>query len=156
MRPTLRACIALTVLSVLSVLSVAAGCSSGTAATAATAATPAYQRPGPYPAGVATIDLGSAGPALGERLATGYYPADPARVAGHPPFSYTESETLPASLQGLLPPNYDTRVTLDATVGPPASPRGPFPVVLFSHGYSGERLQYSHLVDGIASWGTWW
>ena len=100
-----------------------------------------------------TIDLGSAGPVFGERLATVYYPADPDTVAGHPPFSYTEASTLPAALQGILPAKYNTTTTLAAYSEAPASTKGPYPVVLFSHGYGGERLYYSNLLVGIASWG---
>ena len=36
---------------------------------------------------------------------------------------------------------------------PPGSPGGPFPIVLFSHGFGASRLYYSHLLTGIASWG---
>ena len=85
--------------------------------------------------------------------ATVFYPADAARLSGHPQFSYTEASTLPTALQGILPARYNTTETVDAHVGPPASTKGPFPVVLFSHGYGGERLYYSHLLAGIASWG---
>ena len=42
---------------------------------------------------------------------------------------------------------------MHAYVNLPASTKGPFPIVLFSHGYGGERLEYSHLLTGIASWG---
>ena len=75
------------------------------------------------------------------------------QIAGHARFSYTQSSTLPPSLQGLLPPAYNTTTTIDAYTDPPASPAGPYPIVLFSHGFGGERLYYSHLLTGIASWG---
>jgi dienelactone hydrolase len=130
-------------------LALAAGCSSSTPA----AAPPPYQHRGPYAVGVTTLTLGSAGPVFGQRLATVYYPADPAAVTGHPRFSYTEASTLPASLQGILPARYNTTATVDAYSDPPASTKGPFPIVLFSHGYGGERLYYSTLLTGIASWG---
>ncbi len=139
----------------VALLVVAGGCSSGTSASTTTSALPPppYQHPGPDPVGVTTIDLGSAGPVFGERLATVYYPADPDTVAGHPPFSYTEASTLPAALQGILPAKYNTTTTLAAYSEAPASAKGPYPVVLFSHGYGGERLYYSNLLVGIASWG---
>jgi dienelactone hydrolase len=128
---------------------VLAGCSSSTPA-----ATPLpYQHSGPDTVGVTTLDLGSAGPVFGERLATVYYPADPSTVAGHARFSYTEASTLPAALQGIVPAKYNTTTTVDAYSDPPASTKGPFPIVLFSHGYGGERLYYSTLLTGIASWG---
>ncbi len=127
----------------------AAGCSSNTPA----AAPPPYQHTGPDAVGVTTLDLGSAGPVFGERSATVYYPADPAGVAGHPRFSYTEASTLPAALQGVVPAQYNDTTTVDAYLDPPASTTGPYPIVLFSHGYGGERLYYSNLLTGIASWG---
>ncbi len=131
-----------------------AGCSpSSTGAPAAAPRTPGYQHPGPYPVGVTTLDLGSAGSVLGERSATVYYPADAATFGGYPGFSYSEAQTLPATLRGILPAKYDTVTSVDAHVDPPASNRVRFPVVLFSHGYGGERLYYSHLLTGIASWG---
>jgi len=139
---------------VVGALVLAAGCSSSGTSTPTTSTTPPpYARTGPAPVGVTTLDLGSAGPVLGERSATVYYPADASSVAGLAPFSYTEASTLPASLQGILPARYNTTTTVNAYKGPPASKRGPYPIVLFSHGYGGERLYYSTLLAGIASWG---
>jgi dienelactone hydrolase len=140
------------------VLLVAAGCSSDTGsqpATAAPAGTPAYGSPGPDRVGVTTLDLGSAGPKLGERLATVYFPADltAAGAAGLPKFSYTQAETLPAGLGGLLPAKFDATTTIDAYPDVHGSKVGPYPIVLFSHGYGGGRLYYSHLLAGMASWG---
>ena len=131
----------------------AAGCSSSQATPPTTTQVPAYQQTGPDKVGVTTLDLGSAGPVFGERYATVFYPADAAKVASHPPFSYTEAATLPTALQGILPAKYNTTTTVAAYADPPASSKGPFPVVLFSHGYGGERLYYSSLLAGIASWG---
>jgi len=135
--------------------SVLAGCSSSSTTGTATTAVPAYADPGPHPVGVTTLDLGSAGPVLGERSATVFYPADQASTEGHPPFTYAESETLPTALRGILPAEFDDTTTVaNAYVGPrSARTGGPFPVVLFSHGFGGERLYYSHLLAGIASWG---
>jgi dienelactone hydrolase len=137
----------------------AAGCGSSAtsppiaAARPTTSSTPAYQMAGPDPVGVTTLDLGSAGTILGERLATVYYPANPAALSNLTQFSYTEASTLPASLQGILPPQFDSTTTINASRDAPGSPSGPYPVVLFSHGFGGERLYYSNLLAGIASWG---
>jgi dienelactone hydrolase len=128
---------------------VAGGC--GSAAAPTTSSTPAYQAQGPHTVGVTTLDLGSAG-TLGERLATVYYPTDPASASGHPRFSYTEASTLPTALQPILPAAYNTTTTIDAFTDAPGS-GGPYPVVLFSHGFGGERLYYSNLLAGMASWG---
>lgn len=126
-----------------------AGCSSNSPA----ASSPQYQRRGPDVVGVTTLDLGSAGPEFGERLATVYYPADPSTVAGHSRFSYNEASTLPKSVQGILPAKFNTTTTVDAYADVSGSKAGPYPIVLFSHGYGGERLYYSTLLTGIASWG---
>ena len=124
------------------------GCSSAPSSSA-----PAdLARPGPDAVGVTTLDLGADG-SLGERLATVYYPADRDKVAGHARFSYRLSAPLPAAVTAIVPPRFDALVTTDAHVGVPGAPGGPFPVVLFSHGFGASRLYYSHLLVGMASWG---
>lgn len=130
-----------------------AGCS--TSATPAQSVKPVanFQEPGPHPVGITTLDLGPAPAPFGERLATVFYPADPKHLAGHASFSYSESSTLPSALQSILPAKYNTVTSINALVDPPGATTGPFPVVLFSHGFGGERLYYSHLLTGIASWG---
>ena len=138
----------------LATLALATGCSSATSSPASTSTpTLAYQQTGSNAVGVTTLDLGSAGAVFGERSATVFYPADAAQVAGKPRFSYTEAQTLPSALQGILPAKYNTTTSVNAYADPPASTKGPYPVVLFSHGYGGERLYYSTLLAGIASWG---
>ncbi|MGH9079829.1 MAG: alpha/beta hydrolase family protein, partial [Acidimicrobiales bacterium] len=57
------------------------------------------------------------------------------------------------ALQPILPATYNTTTTIDAYAGVAGSASGPYPVVLFSHGFGGERLYYSNLLAGIASWG---
>ncbi len=118
-------------LAVLSMV-VLAGCSSSGPATSTS--TPSYQHSGPNAVGVTTLDLGSAGPVFGERLATVYYPAAAATFASHPKFSYTEASTLPTAFQAVVPPQYNPMTTVDAYTDAPGSTNGPYPVVLFSHG----------------------
>ncbi len=132
-------------------LVLSAGCASSGAGS--TSPPPPYEHPGPDPVGVTTLDLGSAGPVFGERMATVYYPADPAGLAGHAAFSYSDASILPTAYQGILPAKFDQVATIRAFTDPPASRKGPFPIVLFSHGDGGERLVYSTLLAGIASWG---
>ena len=126
---------------------VVAGCSAS-----APTSGPDPARPGPYAVGVTTLDLGSAGQ-FGERMATVFYPADASKVAGHALFSYALSAPLPQALVAIIPARYNSTVTVDAHVDAPGSPAGPFPIVLFSHGFGASRLYYSHLLAGIASWG---
>ena len=141
-----RACLAtLTVALAL----VVAGCS---ASTSATGTGPNLARRGPYAVGATTLDLGSAGQ-LGERLATVFYPADASKVAGHALFSYQLTAPLPPALVAIVPAKYNPIITVDARVDAPGDRGGPFPIVLFSHGYGASRLYYSNLLSGIASWG---
>ena len=82
-----RAC-----LSALAALTLAlAGCSTSTSTTTTGSN---LARPGPYAVGVTTLDLGTAGH-FGERLATVFYPADSAKLAGHALFSYKLGDPLP-------------------------------------------------------------
>src|SRR5580700_9268226 len=126
----------------------ATGCS-----TTATATPPGFARAGPYPVGATTLDLGSSGTPLGERLATVFYPADASKLAGHREFSYTLDAPLPVAIHAIIPAKYNSTVVVDAHVNAPGSRHGPFPIVLFSHGFGASRLYYSHLLSGIASWG---
>ena len=141
-----------------------AGCSSSTnsARPPTTKNTPAYGQRGPDHVGVTTLDLGSAGPLFGERMATVFYPIETKPCPGlcnaasrssSPSFSYTQSQTLPTALQGVLPPQFNTTQVIDAWENVRSGTSRPYPVVLFSHGYGGERLYYSNLLAGIASWG---
>ncbi len=141
------------VLAALAAACLALSAACGSSGTGSASPPPPYQHRGPDPVGVTTLDLGSAGPVFGERLATVYYPADPAGLAGRAPFSYSDASILPTAYQGILPARFDQVATVPALTGPPASRKGPFPVVLFSHGDGGERLVYSTLLAGIASWG---
>ena len=142
-------------------------CSAPMTATTNTSSTPDYAKSGSNPVSVTRLDLGSAGNVLGERLATVFYPTSlgvsgkgdaPSAQICTKSFSYSQSETLPVSLRSVLPAAYDTHQSIPGTrVGCDGSGLGAvphhFPVLLFSHGYGGERLYYSNLLAGIASWG---
>jgi len=86
----------------------------------------AYADEGPYAVGITTVPLAG-------RVVEVLYPAEnesgtPADVAGQ--------------VQGI-------EVSRDA----PASDEGPFPVLLYSHGFASSPLVSSNLQAGIASWG---
>ena len=125
------------------------GCSSSSSSRSAASR---FAAPGPYQVGVTTLNLGNAG-TLGQRQVTIFYPADPSRLAGHMQFSYHLGDPLPPALTALVPAKYNATISIDAHVDTPGSQSGPFPVVLFSHGFGADRLFYSHLLSGIASWG---
>lgn len=128
---------------------VVAGCSNSNSASSAEAH---LAQRGPYAVGTTTLDLGSAGQ-LGERLATVFYPADASELSGHAQFSYQLSAPLPQALVAIIPAKYNSTITVDAYVDAPGARDGPFPIVLFSHGFGASRLYYSNLLSGIASWG---
>jgi predicted dienelactone hydrolase len=100
---------------------------------------PAPDLPGPHPVGRITLNL--ADPARGNRPVTVdvWYPVDPADAHG-PRTRYA----LPL-LGGV-----DSERAL---AGPPASPHGPFPLVVFSHGNFGIRFQSYFLAEALASHG---
>jgi dienelactone hydrolase len=86
-----------------------------------------------------------------------YYPVDPSATVGKPTyvinllrwFTGSPSAPIPVGLPSTLP----TTLATDAYTGVPISRRGPFPVVLFSHGFGGYPEQSSFLTDHLATWG---
>lgn len=111
----------------------------------------AFAERGPYAVGVTELDLDG-------RPVTVWYPA---RRAGDAEGSYSQLEALPPALAqaapALLPEDLDPSVLTVTMPGTYAdaepSPEGPFPLVLFSHGFGSFRKDASHLVAGLASWG---
>ncbi len=85
------------------------------------------------------------------------YPVDPAATVGKANYVinllrwFTGSPTAP--IPAGLPKNLPTTLKTDAYQNVPVSAKGPFPVVLFSHGYGGYPEQSSFLTDHLATWG---
>ena len=103
----------------------------------------AYTEAGPYPVGVTTLQLAK-GPSVEI-----WYPA----VAGT-----TGTETY--DIRDFVPEKVKALFTADIAAGASyaagrdaAVADGAFPVVLFSHGFSGVRLQSTFLTAEMASWG---
>ncbi len=135
-----------------------AACSSGSSsssstrprpATAATtaAARPAYEAAGPYAAGVTSL-----------KLSTGadvevWYPTAKATVVGKSQDIFSISTLLPAALKSLVPADIDPKYPTGAYRDVPASADGPFPLVMFSHGYAAYPTMYANLGVHLASWG---
>ncbi len=117
-----------------------------TAAAAAETATPVYAKAGPYKVGYLKLRLP-------DRDVYVWYPADDAAVAGKPKATYDQATPLPANLKALVPPKYNKTITMDAYANVPGSTKGPFPVVLFAHGYGAYPLANSTSEVGVASWG---
>lgn len=110
------------------------------------AAVAAYAESGPYAAGVTTISLG-------DRDVEIWYPADPADTAGMEGDTYFVRDFVPGWVDDLLDPSVNPPYVTDAVRGVPASPDGPFPLVLFSHGVAGFRQTTTFLTTHLASWG---
>ena len=111
----------------------------------------AFATDGPYKPGVAYETTPQGDPVVIS------YPVDAASTTGKSTYVinllrwFTGSPTapIPAGLPSTLP----TTLATDAYTGVPISSRGPFPVVLFSHGYGGYPEQSSFLTDHLATWG---
>jgi dienelactone hydrolase len=86
-----------------------------------------------------------------------YYPVDPSSTVGKPTYTinllrwFTGSPTAP--IPAGLPKTLPTTLATDAYMNVPISHQGPFPVVMFSHGYGGYPEQSSFLTDHLATWG---
>lgn len=142
---------------------VGAGCSSGDDdATTDTTTTsledladdPAYRGPGPYEVGLTEVSLP-------DREVAVFYPAADGATEGAAEVTYSQLDALPEALAqaapALLPEGTDPdilTVVIDGVgADVEASRDGPFPLVLFSHGFGSFRLDASALLAGIASWG---
>ena len=105
----------------------------------------AYAGRGPYPVGVTEITSGPTPISV-------FYPALAGSEDGKAPATYDLRDWLPradaAKVAGL--PEFDMAADRDL---PPATDGGPFPLVLFSHGFAGYRLQSTFLTTHLASWG---
>ena len=102
-----------------------------------------YTEAGPYSVGVTTLQL-----AAGNQVEVWY----PAVESSSGTETYDVRDFVPEAVRLLLtgdaPASYTYDATRDAAVAD-----GVFPVVLFSHGYSGIRLQSTFLTAHLASYG---
>jgi dienelactone hydrolase len=103
----------------------------------------AYIGPGPFDVGVLTTQLPS-GPAVEV-----WYPAIEGSAGTE---AYDVRDFTPEFIQDLLSGDVDAVFTYAAGRDAPVAD-GEFPVVLFSHGFSGFRLQSTFLTSHLASWG---
>jgi dienelactone hydrolase len=106
-----------------------------------------YSGRGPYPVGMAKLSLP-------DRDVVVFYPADGDRLEGTTPVTgYTTSDVLPEQLRSFVPPEFSPVIELDAHRDAPANPDGPFPLVLYSHGFGGFNLVAAQQAEHLASWG---
>jgi len=107
----------------------------------------AYVAAGPYVAGVTTISLG-------DRDMEVWYPAAPAAATGVQPDEYFVRDFVAGWVEDLLDPSVNPPFVTDGYRDiAPAAADGPFPLVLFSHGFAGFRLTTTFLTTHLASWG---
>lgn len=104
-----------------------------------------YAAAGPYKVGYTTLRMN-------DRDVAVWYPADKV-AAGKPKATYDQMTPLPPNLKSFVPKEFNAVVTMEAYNDIAASTKGPFPVVLFSHGAGAYRMANSGLTAGIASWG---
>jgi dienelactone hydrolase len=103
----------------------------------------AYAEPGPYPVGVTTMTLPTG------LVVEVWYPAVEGSAAIE---TYDMRDFVPAAIRDVL--TGDVQATFSyAAARDAAAADGTFPVVVFSHGYAGMRLQSSFLTSHLASWG---
>jgi len=114
--------------------------------TASANLTAPFAKPGPFPVGVTTLDLG-------DRKVEVWYPANPKATKGKAPESYFLRDRLPPAIAALLPAAINPPKQTTAFRDVAGSKRGPFPLVTFSHGAAGYRDQSTFLTTHIASWG---
>ncbi|CAN5727127.1 hypothetical protein BH10ACT1_BH10ACT1_24680 [soil metagenome] len=107
---------------------------------------PAYEKEGPHPVGNTSFAL-----ADGRRVVAWYPATDSAADA--PKETFDIASLLSPELQSKIPADKRPIYEIDSHPGADAATDGPFPVVLFSHGYAGFPEQSADLVTHLASWG---
>lgn len=106
-----------------------------------------YTVPGPYVAGVKTVEFG-------ETVLEIWYPAEPRSAKGKEKDRYDLRNWIPEEYRDQIPDDVDVGFVTDAYRGlEPAQSDEPYPVVLFSHGLGGLRMQSSFLTAHLATWG---
>jgi predicted dienelactone hydrolase len=107
-----------------------------------------FTEPGPFAVGVTTLSLpGNHAPV------EVWYPAAPASASGKPKVTYDVQDLLPAALKKLFPPGFQGGIYPTDAYRGVAVASGKFPLVEFTHGYSGFRNQSTFLTTRLASWG---
>lgn len=105
-----------------------------------------YAVRGPYAVGVTTLMVDGAAVEV-------WYPAPKGAEASLDPDVYDLRDWLPDDFRAKIPESEPTRYVTSAWRGLPFAQSGPVPLVLFSHGFAGYRLQSSELTAHVASWG---
>jgi dienelactone hydrolase len=105
-----------------------------------------YAEEGPYKVGYTTLRMD-------DRNVDVWYPAGERAARGRAKATYDQRTPLPTELKAIVPEEFNTAVTMAAYKDVAGSAKGPFPVVLYSHGAGAFRMASSALDVGVASWG---
>ena len=101
---------------------------------------------GSYDVGVSTLKVGA-------RISYVYYPIDKGLAGSAAKWKYSSLDAYDESLRPLIPKVLVSEFEFDAYVDPAPSQKGPFPVVLSSHGAGSFPTDVSHSHVHMASWG---
>jgi len=134
------------VLSLAFALSPAFGLTACSSDDSASSSPAAYRDAGPWEAGVTTI-------MLADRMVEVWYPVDVGDADGLDRDAYFIRDALPDIFDALLPEDVNPPFVTDAYRDAPSSNDGPFPLVVFAHGYASYRNQSTFLTTHLASWG---
>lgn len=105
-----------------------------------------FDERGPYGVGVTTLSLA-------DRKVEVFYPADAAAVTGAPTDAYRTADVFPEAMRAFIPEAMDGTFDVGAVRDAAASTAGPFPIVIYSHGFGGYRQVASFYLAHLASWG---
>ena len=115
--------------------------------TAAQADVAAYAALGPFAVGVTTVEVEP-----GRQMEV-WYPADSSATVGLTPEAYHLRAFISSTLSSILSPTVDPTFQTPAFRGVASAPGANRPLVLFSHGAMGFRLQSTTITTHLASWG---
>ncbi len=105
---------------------------------------------GDLPVGVRTLELGEE---PGQQPLSVWYPADSDAVAGMETEVYDSAQAIPAAFRALIPESMQSAVETNSYRDAPLADGGPFPVVIYSHGFGGHRDVAIFLTTHLASHG---
>ena len=111
------------------------------------AAGTAYVAKGPYSVGTTTLDLD------GRKIEV-WYPAD-AIPSGAQQVIFEIRDLLPENLKSVVPDDLNPKYPTDAYRDIAASEKGPFPLVLFAHGFVGLSDRVPVPADALWRAGAW-
>ncbi|HJU81254.1 MAG TPA: dienelactone hydrolase family protein [Acidimicrobiia bacterium] len=108
---------------------------------------PDFSGSGPFSVGVTTFRPGD-GP-----VTEIWYPVEGASVGGLQSEAFDHRSVWPTAIRPQIPPDLFPVLDTGAFRDAPPSGQGPFPLVVFSHGFGGYRQMSSFYTIHLASWG---